>query len=223
MSAAAQLRPDLWRWLARHPEWEEGQDWGPEVASYAWAGDPQALVLFDPLLTDRAHWAWLDSLIEGHGGELVAVAITCGWHGRSGGEVLRRYGNSLAMQVWAHAAAAERLAYPVAHGLGDAEAELPAGVRAYPIDPVQGEVAYWVARAATLVAGDTLLGAEPARSAPLSVCPQSWLEGGVSVQDVAAKLGELLDLPVAAVAPTHGAAVTHAARAQLEHAVNAAR
>ena len=30
-----ELRPGLWHWQARHPQWQEGEPWDPNVSSYA--------------------------------------------------------------------------------------------------------------------------------------------------------------------------------------------
>jgi hypothetical protein len=38
----------VWHWEARHPEWEAGATWGPDVSSYA-IDDGDRLLLFDPL------------------------------------------------------------------------------------------------------------------------------------------------------------------------------
>ena len=43
-----ELRPGLWHWQARHPGWEDGEPWGPDVSSYA-IDDGTRLLLFDPL------------------------------------------------------------------------------------------------------------------------------------------------------------------------------
>ena len=30
-----EVQPGVWHWTGQHPDWSEGQDWGPEVSSYA--------------------------------------------------------------------------------------------------------------------------------------------------------------------------------------------
>ena len=37
-----ELRPGLWHWQARHPEWRESEPWDPSVSSYAIADDELA-------------------------------------------------------------------------------------------------------------------------------------------------------------------------------------
>src|SRR5690606_16689360 len=154
-----ELKPGLWRWMARHPDWraEEGGEsgWQPDVACHAWTA-PDALVLFDPLLTTGAAWRWLDGLVERQEGPLV-VAITVQWHHRSGAEVAQRYGNSRPVEIWAHTAGAKPWPCPITREFAG-DAELPGGVRALAVDPVRAEVVYWIEPARTLVAGDALLG-----------------------------------------------------------------
>jgi hypothetical protein len=56
-----ELRPGLWRWTTRHPEWlpdgEPGSedDWPPDVGLVAYAG-PDAFVLIDPLVDDATRY-----------------------------------------------------------------------------------------------------------------------------------------------------------------------
>ena len=56
-----ELRPRLWHWQARHPEWEDEPDagWDPLVESYAYVSAANELVLVDPLIPDddaQAFW-----------------------------------------------------------------------------------------------------------------------------------------------------------------------
>lgn len=219
-----ELRPGFWRWLARHPDWrrEEGgaTGWQPDVACFAWEG-PDALVLFDPLISDEGGWRWLDGLVGRHDGPLV-VAITLQWHHRSGNEVAQRYGNSRPVEVWAHEAGARPWPYPITHEF-EGDGELPGGVRALAIDSVRAEVAYWIEAARTLVVGDALLGAEGERSATLRVMPTSWLVGDVSASELVQGLERLTELPVELIVLAHGEPVASEARERLREALDAAR
>ncbi|HEV2999294.1 MAG TPA: MBL fold metallo-hydrolase [Solirubrobacteraceae bacterium] len=58
------VAPGLWLWRQRHPGWEEGADWEPEVTSVAVQSRGARLVL-DPLAPPRAEreaWERLDAL-----------------------------------------------------------------------------------------------------------------------------------------------------------------
>jgi hypothetical protein len=58
------VAPGLWLWRQRHPDWREGNDWEPEVASFAAASRGVGVVL-DPLAPPpgaRDVWARLDAL-----------------------------------------------------------------------------------------------------------------------------------------------------------------
>src|SRR4029450_2504805 len=69
--AVREVRPGVWHWEARHPEWNERQWWGPLVSSYA-IDDGTRLVLFDPL----APPAEIEKLV---GEREAAVGLTCPW------------------------------------------------------------------------------------------------------------------------------------------------
>ena len=79
-----ELRPGLWSWTAPHPDWSDGEEWGPEVRSYAYdAGS--SLVLFDPISPPSL----VDGLIEAQD---VGVLLTAEWHRRSADECVERWG-----------------------------------------------------------------------------------------------------------------------------------
>ena len=83
-----ELRPGLWRWTAKYPEWKQ------EVASVAVASKDD-FVLIDPLLTgDR--WERLEADL---GGRTLHVLLTIHWHARSAAEVATRFPGT---RVWAH-------------------------------------------------------------------------------------------------------------------------
>jgi hypothetical protein len=58
------VAPGLWLWRQPHPDWEEGADWNPEVASFAVSSGGVGILL-DPLAPaprERAVWERLDAL-----------------------------------------------------------------------------------------------------------------------------------------------------------------
>jgi hypothetical protein len=183
-----QIADGLWRWTARHPDWEAGakpgstEDWPREVGSTAIA-TPAALVLVDALIPDGAEglWKWLDERAEDAGGNVVALT-TVKWHRRSRDAVVSRYG---------------------------ARTPRPVSARAEGIEPVAirdaGETMLWVAEHRTLIAGDRLLGGD--RAGELRLPPQSWLAylpSGITRAELAERLRPLLELPVERVLTSHG-------------------
>jgi hypothetical protein len=66
-----ELAGGLWTWSAPHPDWTEGEDWGPDVRSYALQTDT-GMLLFDPI----APPAEFTSRGE------VEVVLTADWHSR---------------------------------------------------------------------------------------------------------------------------------------------
>lgn len=122
-----ELRPGLWTWTARHPDWtEKDTEWGPPVRSYAYDSG-SCLVLFDPIAPPTL----LEGLVEA---QEVSVLLTAAWHRRSADECVERFG--------AHV-----------HGATD---EPPADVERRPTYHEQ-EVAYWIPRHGALVVGDAFL------------------------------------------------------------------
>jgi len=183
VSSIAELRPGLWRWTARHPEWRPGaepesaDDWPPEVGCVAYAA-PRALVLVDPLLPDgdaglaRA----LDAIVERQR-KPVLILTTIAWHRRSREELGERYGARLARRA--------------------------EGIEPVPIRRA-GETMFWIPEHRALVPGDRLLG--DGRGG-LRVCPQSWLRylpSRLTVEELGERLRPLLELPVEMVLVSHG-------------------
>ncbi len=61
------VAPGLWLWRQPHPDWEEGADWEPQVASFAVRSRGVSIVL-DPLApppSARDVWERLDALAPG--------------------------------------------------------------------------------------------------------------------------------------------------------------
>jgi hypothetical protein len=195
-----ELRPGLWRWTARHPEWEPDAepdspaDWPPDVGSVAYAA-PDALLLVDPLVSEPL-WPELDALVERHG-QRVAVVTTIPFHRRSRDAVASRYGASTSR----------------------ARKALPQGVETIPIAGA-GEVMVWLPEHRALVPGDRLLGDG---NGGLRVCPDSWLRylrDSMTGQELREALRPLLELPVELVLVSHGTPVLAEGRAALASALS---
>jgi hypothetical protein len=188
-----EIRPGLWRWMARHPEWEadaeDGSpaDWPPDVGCVAClAGDD--LVLIDPLVPE-GEW---DALDERARGRRVAVLTTIRWHDRSVADAVARYGAAVAP---------------------------PPGVEALVLER-SDETMFWIPGHRALVPGDRLLGDG---AGGLRLCPESWLryiEEGVTLDDVRRELEPLLALPIELVLVSHGEPVLTKGRAALAEALS---
>lgn len=197
----ARIEEGLWRWTAVHPAWSPGEDWEPEVGCTYWEG-PDEIVLVDPLVpadtaTRERFWHALDRDVE-RLGRGVAVLTTCPWHGRSGEEVVQRY-------------------HGRAIGPLEQAATLPAGVGAVHA-PLAGETLWWLEPARALVTGDTVLGDG---AGGLRLCPDSWLEGGATREQLALELAPVLRHPVERVLVSHGAPVLEGGAAALRAALGA--
>jgi hypothetical protein len=195
VSALTELRPGLFRWIARHPaavdqpDLGSPDDWPPDVGCVAYRAR-DALVLVDPLLPDDPDappWTELDSLADECGGR-VAVLTTVRFHRRSRDAAIERFG---------------------------ATTTPPAGVRPF---AATSETLFWIEEHGALVPGDLLLG-DP--DAGLRLCPESWLHylDGVTLDTLRPRLRELLDLPLEMVLVSHGEPVMTDARASLRRAL----
>ena len=215
--APEQLRDDLWRWTARHPEWHPGE-FGAEVASFAVKADEDTL-LIDPLLPPdpEAILKLIDQLVEGR----VAILTTVPYHVRSAEELWRHYRGAAETTIWGHPAAAKRLTDRSAFREIDPDTPLPAGVSAYRIGrPRRHEMPLYVPSQRALVFGDAVV--------ELDGELRLWADERVDERRVRfyrerfnPTLEPLLELDVERVLVTHGRPVMKAGRAKLEAALEA--
>jgi hypothetical protein len=199
----SELRPGLWRWTARHPEWrpdpepESPDDWPPDVGCVACAA-PGSVVVVDPLVPageEEPFWAAMDALVARHGPR-VAVVTTIRWHRRSRHAFVERYGATTSR----------------------ARGSLPAGVRPVPVRGA-GEAMVWLEEHRALVPGDRLIG--DGRGG-VRMCPPSWLRylpGAVGVEDLRAALAPVRELPVEMVLVSHGEPVLRDGALAVERAL----
>jgi hypothetical protein len=182
-----QIRPGLFRWTARHPEWrpdaEPGSpaDWPEEVGCVLYEA-PDASVLIDPQLPpDRERFLGaLDRRVREHD-RPVSILTTIGFHRRDRDELTRRYRATTSR----------------------AKKNLPAGVESFPIRRA-GETIFWLPEQRALVPGDRIIGAP---GGGLRICPQSWLgylANSISIEQLKVALRPLLELPVERVLVSHG-------------------
>jgi hypothetical protein len=130
-----ELKPGLWRWTARHPEWE-----GREV-SCAYLETADAVCLIDPLVpSDDAEpfLAALDRDVD-RIGHPVAIVLTNPWHRRSSSELAQRYDAQVVVGV---------------------EGGLPDGLEAYAGGMQPEDVVIHAPSHRALFTGDTLFGNE---------------------------------------------------------------
>jgi glyoxylase-like metal-dependent hydrolase (beta-lactamase superfamily II) len=185
-----ELRPGIWRWTARHPDWEPDEGLAGAVASVYYEA-PDAVVLIDPIVSEdeeERFWAALDRDVERLGLPVV-VLLTVPWHERSAAVIVERYGGSVAT-------------------------EPPRGVEAIRIVGVGGEpeTIYWLPAARALVVGDILAGTPPR-------IIDAWQPEERRGEPVRAGLRGLLELPVELLLLSHGDAVTSGAREALVEAL----
>ena len=189
-----EIAPGLRRWTAFHPKWKQ------EVASLA-VETRDGLVLVDPLLGDEEP------------PEPAHVVITVHWHVRSTREVAEQWP---ATRVWAPERAGKPLrGHATATDVYRAGDALPGGIQALPTAR-EAEVVLWLPEHRALAVGDVLLGA---KGGGLRLCPRSWLQVGVTHEDLADSLRPLLDLPVELVLVAHGEPVLEGAPAALRAAL----
>jgi hypothetical protein len=199
---AQEVRPRLWRWTARHPEWragaapESGGDWPAEVGCVAFVtGD--ALVVVDALVPageEGEFWSWTDDLAQ-RASHIHAIT-TIKFHRRSRDAVAERYSATTSR----------------------ARDALPAGVRPIPIRGA-GETMVWIEEHGALVPGDRIIGD---RSGGLRMCPKSWLGYlGIGLDELRERLRPLLELPIQLVLVSHGEPVLTGGREALHSALAA--
>jgi glyoxylase-like metal-dependent hydrolase (beta-lactamase superfamily II) len=208
-----EIAPRLWHWTAPHPDWKpsnrgkDGQGWDQTVSSYALVGD-DTFVLIDPQIPEDESqaarlWDALDRDVESHGPPAIVISVH--WHMRSAEDIAGRYDGS---SIWAPADAPKSNERTRTYATGD---ELPAGIRAFGVG-MPGERALYLPSHKAVIFGDAVLDG-------VRLLPSSWLEKGITRQDVADALRPLLDEEIELLLLTHGGPVSAAPREQLERAL----
>jgi glyoxylase-like metal-dependent hydrolase (beta-lactamase superfamily II) len=200
VSEARSVKPGIWHWQSRHPEWSAPPNWTEsEVSSYA-VDDGRRLLLFDPLAVP----ADIESLVSNR--EPVIV-LTCPWHRRDAAALAEKHGWPIHVPPPDPADPD-----PVEGKVFRAGDRLPVGISAY-LGMEPNDLLLCVDSHRALVAGDTLLD----RGEGL-VFPLDWADRGTGEppEKILKRLRDLLDLPIELVLPTHGAP---ADRAALERAL----
>jgi glyoxylase-like metal-dependent hydrolase (beta-lactamase superfamily II) len=227
-----QVRPDLWRWTAPHPDWKPSLtgspgDWDRYVGCVMYeAPEPEApLVLIDPLappagtIEEAAFWKALDAAVERRGRPVAILLANC-FHHRSSGALYERYRQGPGAEIWAPEAARphlEKAGCPVTRYYKDGET-LPGGFVAYEVEGLcPGEAVLYLPPHRTAIAADALLGAPGGR---LRVPPVSWsADAQLYHKRLLPSLRRLLEVPVEAVIVSHGEPALSGAREALEQAL----
>jgi len=134
----------------------------------------------------------------------VHVLVRVFWHARSARELAERYDAEVWAPSRARLAVERRAGRARAFRPGDA---LPGGVEAHETAR-SNEVVLWLPSHRSLWAGDVIL------EGP-KLCPDSWLPGAVTQEDLRLSLLPLLDLDVERILLSHGESVLADGRAAL--------
>ena len=186
-----EVDPGLWLWTSFHEEWKQ------DVAC-AYLEAPDAVCLIDPLVPSEDPERFLRALdrdVE-RLGRPVHVLVSVFWHARSARELAERYDAEVWAPSRARLAVERRAGRARAFRPGDA---LPGGVEAHETAR-SNEVVLWLPSHRSLWAGDVIL------EGP-KLCPDSWLPGAVTQEDLRVSLLPLLDLDVERILLSHGESV----------------
>lgn len=196
-----ELRPGVWHWRSRHPDWNDEQCWPELVSSYAIEVDDE-LLLFDPLavpgeLRARATAVVLTAPYHERDAHTLGLPVHTppadtwqDWVEKFGVDPERVRGMESEDLAWLRAGELEGQF----HGPG----EWPFGMQAY-AGREDNDLILWVPAVGALVCGDSLSDFGEGMDVHL---------GGrthVTKEQVAERLRPLLDLPVELVLPAHGA------------------
>jgi glyoxylase-like metal-dependent hydrolase (beta-lactamase superfamily II) len=227
-----ELRPGLWHWEARHPEWkpsgrwkqvvQASEQWEPIVSSYA-IDDGERLLLFDPTAPPS-------ELHELAADRETMIVLTNAWHERDAQGLVERLGVPVytpmpdsaedLMQKYGLTAeqagdGAPDLIWLLRENKGEARPysagdRLPFGADVFP-GREPNDTVLWIESHRAVIAGDSLVdfgnGLEVSRN----------LREVVTREQVAEGLRPLLDRPVEHVLATHGGPFD---RAALERALS---
>jgi hypothetical protein len=196
-----ELRPGVWHWQTRHPDWTEGDDWWPpDVSSYAIDLGEQFL-LFDPLgvpdeLRERATAVVLTAPYHERDARSLGLPVHTppadtwqDWVEKFGIDPEKVRGMESEDLAWLRAGEGEGHF----HGPG----AWPFGIHAY-AGREDNDLILWLPAVGALVCGDTISDFGEGMHIAL---------GGrkhVTEEQITERLQPLLDLPVELVLPAHG-------------------
>jgi glyoxylase-like metal-dependent hydrolase (beta-lactamase superfamily II) len=217
-----ELRPGLWHWQARHPDWEPSEPWDANVSSYA-LDDGESLLLFDPL--------GVPSEIQALAADREsAIVLTAPWHERDSEQLVERLDvpvytplpDTAQYLMETYGITAEQagdgspdVVWLLRENKGEARPfsagdRLPFGADVF-AGHKPNDTVLWIESERVVISGDTLVDF----GSGLEI-NERWLRPGVTREGIAAGLRPLLELPVEHVLATHGGP---ADRAALERAL----
>jgi hypothetical protein len=194
-----ELKNGVWHWQTRHPWWQEGAPYPPEVSSYAIERD-DGLLLFDPLGVP-------DELAERASG----IVLTAPWHERDTVTLVDRFGLPVhapapdtaedLMETFGITREQAGDGSPDLRWLRESGADFdrfPEGIEAF-AGRVKNDLVLYVESHRAVVAGDSIADFGDG----LTIVP-GWLPKGVTRRDVATRLRPVLDREIELVLPAHG-------------------
>ncbi len=199
-----ELRPGIWHWQARHPDWSEDESWAAEVSSYA-IDTGGEVVLFDPL-----------EVPEELARRATAIVLTAPYHERDARALVRDHGLPVhtppadTWQDWVEkfgvdpervrGMESEDLAWLRA-GEGEAHfhrpGEWPFGMHAF-AGREDNDLILWLPSAGVVICGDSL--SDFGEGIDIQLGGRTH----VTREQVIERLQPLLELPVELVLPSHG-------------------
>jgi glyoxylase-like metal-dependent hydrolase (beta-lactamase superfamily II) len=218
-----ELRPGLWHWQAPHPDWVASEPWDRNVSSYA-IDDGKRLLLFDPVGVPTE----IETLAADRE---TAIVLTAPWHERDAESLVARLGvpvytplpDSAQYLMDTYGITAEQagdgspdVVWLLREGKGEARPysagdRLAFGADVYPGHKANDTV-HWVESQNAVISGDTLV--DFGQGLEIN---ERWLRPGMTREEIAAGLRQLLELPVEHVLATHGGPTD---RAALERALS---
>jgi hypothetical protein len=148
----------LWRWTARHPQWNRATDWH-EIVCSVYCETAAAIVVIDPLVPTEGDdadrfWGAFDRDVARLGLPVV-VLLTCRWHLRSADAFRSRHG----ARIMAPTTAGLAIADGVVELVADEDEVLPGVVALVTGSPAPNEeCVYILTEYRTAVVGDILIG-----------------------------------------------------------------
>ena len=188
-----ELQQGLWWWEAVHPDWTAeddaaGRDWGPAVSSYA-VDDGERLLLIDPTIPP-------EPVLSLAADRETVIVLTNPWHERDAPGL----SETLKAAVFAPPPDDGGTGVRMSAQRFRAGERLPFGVEAFPGREPPYDVLLWIESHGAVAIGDTLID----RGNGIEIV-DSWLDDGMTREQVIEVLRPLLMLPVEHVLPTHGA------------------
>ena len=218
-----ELRPGLWHWQARHPQWEATEPWDPNVSSYA-IDNGEQLLLFDPLAVPG-------ELADLAADRETAIVLTAPWHERDAESLVERLDvpvytplpDSAQFLMDTYGLTAEQagdgapdVVWLLRENKGEARPytagdQLPFGADVLPGHKTNDTV-LWIESHGAVISGDTLV--DFGQGLEVN---ERWLQPGITREKIQEGLRPLLERPVEHVLATHGGPFD---RAALERALS---